>query len=254
MFIIYKYNSFGYRLFRLLVFKARCMLLCCLSKLSYSLVKMHSLKGKYIDVFYSYSFVLVMFICFFVLFLIYSFFCSDWFYKDWLDAPKLEVYWTVVPGFVLFLLSIPSLIALYYQDKVGHFQCYSFFQVLARQWYWYVNDEIEDWFNDCILVKSLDIKFLRNLSVVDTVCMCSSSINHFICTSKDVIHSLCIPEFGIKIDCIAGRFNTVDTLPLFRGVYYGQCSEVCGLNHSYMPIVVTVLSYEDYDLYMEASN
>jgi len=207
---------------------------------------MHSLNGKYIDVFYSYSFLLVLFVRFFVLFLILSFLDSHFFYKDCIDASQLEVYWTIIPGFILFMLSIPSLVALYYQDKIGQFYYFSFFHVLGRQWYWYVYDDIEGWFNDCILIRSSSIRFLRNLSVINTFYVCANSIRHFICSSKDVIHSFCIPEFGVKVDCVAGRFNAVDSLPLFRGVYYGQCSEVCGLNHSYMPIVATVFSSSDY--------
>lgn len=148
------------------------------------------------------------------------------------------------------MLSIPSLISLYYQDKIGQFGYLSSFQVLGSQWNWRIIDDIKDWYTGTGLVNNPDSGFIRNLSVEDSFYMCASSIRHFIVSSKDVIHSFCLPELGVKVDCIAGRYNSVDILPVFAGVYYGQCSEVCGLNHAYMPIVATVLDSEDYESYL----
>nr|BAL41009.1 cytochrome c oxidase subunit II [Dugesia ryukyuensis] len=207
---------------------------------------MHTFNGKFIDFFYSYSFLLVLFISVFVFYLIYSLSSSSFFYADGLDASKLEVYWTVIPGMILFFLSIPSLVSLYLQDKIGHYLYSGLFHISGRQWYWEIKDDIHNYVSNSVMLNDIKGYLLRNLSVSDSVYICVNTINRFICSSKDVIHSFCIPEFGVKVDCIAGRLNTVNSLPMSSGVYYGQCSEVCGLNHSYMPFVVTVLPENSY--------
>nr|BAL40998.1 cytochrome c oxidase subunit II [Dugesia japonica] len=205
---------------------------------------MYSLNGKYIDIFYSYSFLLVSLVSFMILYLIFSFFNAFFFYGDCLDASKLEYYWTLVPGLILFIFSIPSLTSLYYQDKIGFYGFDNSVSVLGSQWFWEYFDYFLDY--NSVLSPSGDV-MLRNLSVSDPLLISSNKVCRVLCSSKDVIHSFSVPEFGLKLDCVNGRYNVGYFLPLFNGNYYGQCSEVCGVNHSYMPISVTVYSKEVYN-------
>lgn len=150
---------------------------------------------------------------------------------------SLENCWTLAPFLILFILIIPSLSSLYVLDSC--FFCGMCIKVVGHQWYWsyfYRTINLIDSFDSYISTDS----YLRLLDVDNRLLVPLNTPIRFLATSVDVIHSWTLPSFGLKIDAIPGRLNQTCTLINRPGVYFGQCSEICGANHRFMPIVVEV--------------
>ena len=169
--------------------------------------------------------------------------------------PELEVAWTAVPVLILVIIAIPSLRLLFLQLEVPEPDLT--IKATGSQWYWtyeYPEEEIE--FDAVMLQKDElaeygytadDWLFATDTRVVVPV----DAVVHVLVTGSDVIHAWAIPSFGSKIDAVPGRLNETWFRAEETGVFYGQCSELCGMNHSYMPIVVEVVSQEDYDAWVQ---
>lgn len=128
-------------------------------------------------------------------------------------------------------------------------------KTIGRQWYWsyeysdYVTDEnTESVSFDSYMIPTSDLEpgQLRLLEVDNRVVVPVDTHIRIIGTAGDVIHSFAVPSLGIKMDCIPGRLNQTSMLILREGVYYGQCSELCGVHHGFMPIVVEAVSLDKY--------
>ena len=164
----------------------------------------------------------------------------------------IEVIWTIMPAILLIIIGIPSFSLLYAVDEVVNPSIT--LKVTGNQWYW--NYEYSDYensdnssisFDSYILTDSdLSLGTLRLLEVDNRVVLPSSTHIRLIVTSTDVLHSWSVPSFGIKIDACPGRLNESSLFVERRGVFYGQCSELCGVNHGFIPISVEVLSMADY--------
>jgi len=169
--------------------------------------------------------------------------------------PALEVAWTAVPVLILVIIAIPSLRLLFLQLEVPEPDLT--IKATGNKWYWtyeYPDQQIE--FDSVMLQKDElagygytadDWLFATDTRVVVPV----DAVVHVLVTGSDVIHAWSIPSFGSKIDAVPGRINETWFRAEETGVFYGQCSELCGLNHSYMPIVVEVVSQEDYDAWVQ---
>ncbi len=167
----------------------------------------------------------------------------------------LEVAWTAIPVVILVIIAIPSLRLLFLQLEVPEPDLT--IKATGSQWYWtyeYPEEEIE--FDAVMLQKDElaeygytadDWLFATDTRVVVPV----DAVVHVLVTGSDVIHAWAIPSFGSKIDAVPGRLNETWFRAEETGVFYGQCSELCGMNHSYMPIVVEVVSQEDYDAWVQ---
>lgn len=169
----------------------------------------------------------------------FSGFYSTIFYEN----HSLENCWTLAPFLVLFILIFPSLSSLYVLDSC--FFCGLCIKIVGHQWYWsyfYNSSNIIDSFDSYISRDS----FLRLLDVDNRLVIPINTPMRFLATSVDVIHSWTLPSFGLKIDAIPGRLNQTCALSNRPGVYFGQCSEICGANHSFMPIVIEVLDSKTY--------
>lgn len=164
----------------------------------------------------------------------------------------LEIIWTIIPSIILLMISIPSFIILYMNEELKNPKIT--IKVIGMQWYWkyeysdYIKEngeklELESY----ILEEEMLWKGgLRMLETDNTIILPINTKIRFIVTSNDVIHSFTIPSLGFKIDAIPGRLNQVNTLILREGVYYGQCSELCGINHGLMPIKLESVSMDTY--------
>lgn len=130
----------------------------------------------------------------------------------------------------------------------------------GHQWYWsyeysdYSNAEGESIEFDSYMVPESDLELgqLRLLDVDNRVVIPANTPVRFIVTGQDVIHSFAVPALGVKIDCIPGRLNQTFVKALREGVFYGQCSEICGVYHGYMPIVIEAVSTEKYLEWVES--
>jgi cytochrome c oxidase subunit 2 len=168
------------------------------------------------------------------------------------ESHLLEFFWTVLPMFVLLMIAFPSLYLLYLtEDTVLRG---SIIKVVGHQWYWEYqynnvlsNDTVKSAeFNSYIVTDSSSPLMFRNLDVDNRMIIPSSVSSLVIVTSADVLHSWTVPSLGVKVDAVPGRLNYLTLRPSGSGVYYGQCSELCGSNHSFMPIVVESVGVMDY--------
>lgn len=164
----------------------------------------------------------------------------------------LEVAWTVVPVLILVAIAIPSFRLLYFQDRAREPDLT--LHVTAFQWAWeYAYPDNGDFRFESRMIADADLKpgQIRNLSVDEEIVVPAGKNVRVLTTSRDVIHSFFMPAFGIQKYAIPGR--TLETW--FRvdkpGVYYGQCNQICGTNHAYMPIAVRVVPEAEFNAWAE---
>lgn len=173
-------------------------------------------------------------------------------YKYFNHGTLIETLWTISPAFILIAIAFPSFKLLYLMDSVTDSQITV--KVNGHQWYWsyeysdYIGTDGDTLSYDSILIPTEDLMpgQLRLLEVDNRVILPIHTHIRFIVTSSDVLHSFAVPSLGIKIDAIPGRLNGISTYILREGVFYGQCSEICGVFHFAMPIVIEAVGIEQY--------
>jgi cytochrome c oxidase subunit 2 len=161
----------------------------------------------------------------------------------------LEIIWTITPALILIIIAIPSFSLLYAMDEV--IDPILTLKVIGNQWYW--SYEYSDTINDSIffdsymiLEEDLTKGEFRLLEVDNRVVVPINIHIRVIITATDVLHSWAVPSLGIKLDACPGRLNQTSMFIKRSGVFYGQCSEICGINHGFMPIVVRAVPLEKY--------
>nr|YP_008816084.1 cytochrome c oxidase subunit 2 [Entransia fimbriata]AGZ90287.1 cytochrome c oxidase subunit 2 [Entransia fimbriata] len=168
----------------------------------------------------------------------------------------IEIIWTIIPSVILMFIAIPSFALLYSMDEVVDPAVT--IKAIGHQWYW--SYEYSDYSSpvpsaqggqiafDSYMVDEdeLELGDLRLLEVDNRIVVPIKTHVRIIITSADVIHSWAVPSLGIKCDAIPGRLNQASIFLRREGVFYGQCSELCGVNHAFMPIVVEGVNLDDY--------
>jgi cytochrome c oxidase subunit 2 len=155
----------------------------------------------------------------------------------------VEVLWTVVPVLVLVAIAIPSFRILYQQQVIP--QADLTVKAVGHQWYWsYEYPDLGEFSFDSLMVQDRELKDgqPRLLAVDNDMVVPVNRTVRVITTSADVIHAFALPAFGVKVDSVPGRLNEAWFLATQTGVYYGQCSELCGRDHAYMPIAIRVVT------------
>ena len=161
----------------------------------------------------------------------------------------LEVLWTVVPVIILIIIAVPSYRLLYFMDRIDDAELTV--KVVGNQWYW--SYEFPDYEIELIQLPlqedQIDVAAgqHRLLEVDEPLVLPVNTDIRILFTSNDVIHAWTIPAFGIKMDNVPGRTNETWTNVTEIGRYYGQCSELCGVDHSYMPIVVDIVDRAEWE-------
>jgi cytochrome c oxidase subunit 2 len=159
----------------------------------------------------------------------------------------LEVMWTVVPVAILVAIAIPSFRLLFTELDVPTPDLT--IKATGKQWYWsYAYPDNGNFEFDSLIVAEKDLKpgQLRLLTVDNELVVPVNKVVHMLVTGADVIHSFAVPSFGIKIDAVPGRVNDTWFKATITGVFHGQCSQLCGKDHSFMPITVRVVSDTDF--------
>jgi len=159
----------------------------------------------------------------------------------------IEVIWTVIPIIILIIIAIPSFRILKMAEHSPPADVTV--KVVGSQWYWsYSYPDHGNIEFDSNLIQDKDLKpgQIRLLEVDNRVIVPQGSVIKFLVTASDVLHSFAIPSLGIKTDAVPGRVNQTWTKIDKTGVYYGQCSELCGVNHGFMPIAIEVVSKEKF--------
>ena len=172
----------------------------------------------------------------------------------WSHNTLLEVIWTAVPVLILVAVAVPSYKLLYFMDRTTEAEMT--LKVTGNQWYWsYEYPDSELTFDSYPLTPDeIDTSkgMHKGLEVDNHVVLPINTTVRILFTATDVIHAWTIPAFGVKLDNMPGRTNESWTRVTERGRYYGQCSELCGVNHSNMPIVVDVVSKEEFAQWLAA--
>ena len=180
----------------------------------------------------------------------------------------IEVLWTVVPVLILVTIAVPSFRLLFYQLKVPPADVTV--KATGKQWFWSYSYPDSKFEFDSLMVQEKDLKadqprllavdnemvvpvnkVVRLLEVDNRVVVPVNTTVRVLVTAGDVIHAFAVPAFGIKIDAIPGRVNETWFKAEREGVYYGQCSQLCGRDHAFMPIAVHVVSEQQYAAWLE---
>ena len=166
----------------------------------------------------------------------------------------VEVLWTAIPTLILVVIAIPSFQIMYENDRIE--QADMTLKTIGRQWYWsYQYPDHGDFEFDSNIIPDEEIDpskgQVRQLSVDNPVIVPVNKNIRVLFTSSDVLHAWALPAAGIKLDNVPGRINETWMRIEKEGVYYGQCSELCGTGHGYMPIEVRAVSQEEFDAWVE---
>nr|QNV11702.1 cytochrome c oxidase subunit II [Rhamphomyia barbata] len=156
-----------------------------------------------------------------------------------LHGQTIEIIWTILPAIVLLFIALPSLRLLYLLDEIN--EPMITLKSIGHQWYWsyeysdFLNIEFDSYM---IPMNEMNMDSFRLLDVDNRIVLPMNSQIRILVTAADVIHSWTIPALGVKIDGTPGRLNQTNFLINRPGLFFGQCSEICGANHSFMPIVI----------------
>ena len=163
----------------------------------------------------------------------------------------IEVIWTLVPCLILIVLAVPSFKVLYSQDEIPKADVT--IKAIGYQWYWGYEYPDENIIFDSYMIEEKDLKVgqPRLLSVDNEVYVPVNKVVKVMITANDVLHAWALPSFGVKRDAVPGRINETWFKADRTGTFYGQCSELCGIKHAFMPITVNVVSQEEYNQWLE---
>nr|ACH99446.1 cytochrome c oxidase subunit 2 [Dibamus novaeguineae] len=207
--------------------------------------------------FHDHALMIVFLISSLVLYIITSMMTTKLTHTNTMDAQEVEMIWTVLPAVILILIALPSLRILYLMDEINN--PHLTIKALGHQWYWsYEYTDYEDLVFDSYMIPTQELQkgHFRLLEVDHRIVVPMESPIRMLISAEDVLHSWAIPALGIKTDAIPGRLNQTTFITSHPGLFYGQCSEICGSNHSFMPIVIEAVplnNFEDWSTIMLTS-
>nr|ARH55116.1 cytochrome c oxidase subunit 2 [Orthocis pygmaeus] len=164
-----------------------------------------------------------------------------------LEGQSIEIIWTIMPTIILMFIAMPSLRLIYIIDETINPSLS--IKTIGHQWYWsYEYSDFKKMDFDSYMIPSNQMKnsSFRLIDVDNRMIIPFKSNIRMLITAEDVIHSWTIPSMGVKIDATPGRLNQMSLNSNRTGLFYGQCSEICGTNHSFMPIVVEAISMKNF--------
>uniref|UniRef100_A0A0P0DLV8 Cytochrome c oxidase subunit 2 n=1 Tax=Pseudoeurycea gadovii TaxID=187961 RepID=A0A0P0DLV8_9SALA len=167
-----------------------------------------------------------------------------------MDAQEIEMVWTIMPAVILIVIALPSLRILYLMDEINN--PHLTVKAIGHQWYWsYEFMNYENLMFDSYMTPTQDLLpgQFRLLEVDNRMVVPMDSPVRMLISAEDVLHSWTVPSMGIKTDAIPGRLNQTTFISSRPGIFYGQCSEICGANHSFMPIVVEATPLNQFQIW-----
>ena len=156
-----------------------------------------------------------------------------------LSGQSIEIIWTILPAIILLFIAFPSLRLLYLLDEINKPSIT--IKSIGHQWYWsYEYSDFKNLEFDSYIVPTNDLKTngFRLIDVDNRIVLPTNSHIRVIVTAADVLHSWTVPSLGVKIDATPGRLNQTNIYINRSGLFFGQCSEICGVNHRFIPIVI----------------
>ena len=177
--------------------------------------------------------------------------------KNLLEIQVVECIWTLIPASILIGITTPSLFLLYISDDPSWAK--HTVKIVGHQWFW--TYEYTDYSEakssislDSFILPSEDINEFRLLEVSNRIILPTHTNINALVSSSDVLHSWAVPSLGIKSDATPGRLNSSLFIGVRPGVFYGQCSEICGSNHSFIPIVIEFIRFKDFIYWLFSLN
>nr|QOP62910.1 cytochrome c oxidase subunit 2 [Synallactes sp. Y30071] len=201
--------------------------------------------------FHDYTIIILTLITVLVSYGLLSLLSSSFTNRFFLEGQELETIWTIIPAIVLIFLALPSLQLLYLMDEVNN--PFLTIKAIGHQWYW--SYEYTDYHNiefDSYMIPTSDLENgqPRLLGVDNRLVLPFQNPIRILISSADVLHSWAVPSLGIKMDAVPGRLNQTSFLINRTGLFFGQCSEICGANHSFMPIVIESVPFNSFETWI----
>ena len=180
---------------------------------------------------------------------------SKYKYKFLVEGTLIEIIWTIIPAIILVFIAFPSLKLLYLMDET--MEPAITIKAVGHQWYWsyeYSDYDVSELEFDSYMIPTSDLEEGDNRLLEVDNCLVLPIQSHIrvLVTGADVIHSFAVPSLGIKSDAVPGRLNQSNIFLKRSGLFYGQCSEICGSNHSFMPIAIRGVSLESFVNWVES--
>nr|ALO71098.1 cytochrome c oxidase subunit 2 [Pselaphinae sp. 9 EF-2015] len=193
--------------------------------------------------FHDHTLMILLMITILVGYIMASLFFNKFNYRYLLEGQMIELIWTILPAFTLIFIALPSLRLLYLLDEINNPMLTV--KTIGHQWYWsyeYNDFQKIEFDSYMIPMNENNISDFRLLDVDNRMVIPYNSQIRMMVTAADVLHSWTIPSISVKIDATPGRLNQVSFFMNRTGIFFGQCSEICGANHSFMPIVMESIS------------
>ena len=190
-----------------------------------------------LNFFHDHSLLILILVTTLVGYLIIALFFNQLNNRFLLHGQTIEVIWTILPAIVLLFIAFPSLRILYLLDEINNPSIS--LKTIGHQWYW--SYEYSDFNNiefDSYIISSNTLNSFRLLDVDNRIILPINNQIRILVTATDVLHSWTVPSLGVKIDANPGRLNQTNFFINRPGLYFGQCSEICGANHRFIPIVI----------------
>nr|AND96317.1 cytochrome c oxidase subunit 2 [Onitis falcatus] len=213
--------------------------------------KMYSLQDaasplmEQLNFFHNHAMLTLIIIATIVGFMMLSLFDNTYNYRYLLEGQTIEIVWTITPAIMLIFIALPSLQLLYLLDEINN--PLVTVKTIGHQWYWsYEYSDFKKIEFDSYMIPTNEMKInsFRLLDVDNRTILPYNTQIRLLVTAADVIHSWTIPALSVKIDATPGRLNQISFLMNRTGLFFGQCSEICGANHSFMPIVIESISFK----------
>lgn len=172
-----------------------------------------------------------------------------------LHGQTIEVIWTIIPAIILIFIALPSLRLLYLLDEISKPSLT--LKRIGHQWYWsyeysdFKNIEFDSYI---IPINEINENSFRLLDVDNRIVLPNNNQIRILITAADVLHSWTVPALGVKVDATPGRLNQTNFFINRVGLFYGQCSEICGANHRFIPIVIERIPTKNFIKWIKSNN
>nr|NP_945203.1 cytochrome c oxidase subunit II [Alectorobius capensis]BAD03972.1 cytochrome oxidase II [Alectorobius capensis] len=202
--------------------------------------------------FHDHSMTIIILITIITLYMVLNIILNSFKSRMLMEGQEIEILWTIIPAIILIYIALPSLRLLYLMEE--SFSPSMSLKVIGHQWYWsYEYSDFNIEFDSFMIpIDLLNKNSFRLLDVDNRLVVPFNSSLRLLITSNDVIHSRTIPSLGVKVDAVPGRLNQISTQVNRPGLFFGQCSEICGANHSFMPISMEITSIKNFFTWMKS--
>nr|CCJ27934.1 cox2 [Thaumetopoea wilkinsoni] len=197
--------------------------------------------------FHDHTLIILIMITILVGYLMLSLLFNKYINRFLLEEQMIELIWTILPAITLIFIALPSLRLLYLLDELNN--PLITLKSIGHQWYWsYEYSDFNKIEFDSYMIPMNDLKSnnFRLLDVDNRIVLPMNNQIRIMITATDVIHSWTIPSLGVKVDANPGRLNQTNFFMNRPGIFYGQCSEICGANHSFMPIMIESIPIKNF--------